>query len=89
MFKAEKSSLEELYEGRIKLSQENLSQSQDQVGHLRKENQAQLELLQSSRKALADLRTRYDTGLLSWNEERDRIEKKLARVSNSILINSL
>ena len=51
---------------------------------MREENDKQLELLQSSRKALAELRNRYDQGVSSWNMEREALEKKAKEVSSCI-----
>ena len=48
----------------------------DQINDQRHENEKQLALLQSSRMALADLRSRYDTGLTTWNEEKEHLALK-------------
>ena len=53
---------------------------QDQINELRQENDKQLDLLQSSRMALADLRSRYDTGLTTWNEEKEYLTRQAKRV---------
>ena len=57
-------------------------QSEHNVMSLRAENDQQLDLIQSSRVALSDLRKRYDSGIVSWNEEREHLLKKIRDVSH-------
>ena len=78
---AEKIGLEELYEGRSKNLQEQLQQSERYVTSLRTENDEQLALIQSSRAALAELRRRYDQGLLAWNNDRQHFLDKIRKVT--------
>ena len=80
-YQAEKIGLEELYEGRSKNLQEQLQQSERYVTSLRTENDEQLALIQSSRAALAELRRRYDQGLLAWNNDRQHFLDKIRKVT--------
>ena len=73
MWSAEKATLEEFYEVSSQNLREAVKQLKEANASLRQENDGQLQLLQSSRKALGDLRNRYDLGITSWNEERQRL----------------
>ena len=59
---------------------DTLAHAQNQVTILRQENDRQVELLQSSRHALSDLRSRYDKGLEGWTKEKNHLEKRIKQV---------
>jgi len=60
-------------------------QAREAATALRRENDAQLQLLQAARRALSDLRNRFDLAAASWNDERLRLQTASEPVSrNSI-----
>lgn len=83
LWTAEKATLEEFYEVNSRTLQETVCQLRDACHALRHENDGQLQLLQSSRRALSDLRNRYDLGVASWNEERERLLLSTGQVRHS------
>ncbi|ESN95787.1 hypothetical protein HELRODRAFT_178970 [Helobdella robusta] len=81
-WKAEKCTLEEFYDGHIQQLRETNKQLQSNNQLLRKECDGQLLLLQNSRKALADLRQRFDISSVTWNEEKDALKVKVNQVND-------
>lgn len=84
-FEAEKESMRVKYEGTIKLIEEQLSDSQNENATVKKDYEKQKELLANSRKAVNEIRSRYEQGLNSWNEEKKLLEKQLKAVSTCLL----
>lgn len=90
LWTAEKATLEEYYEAGSRNLQEAVVQLQQACNALRRENDGQLQLLQSSRRALCDLRNRYDLGVVSWADDRQRLEATFDQVLskvNSLIVN--
>jgi len=71
---AEKATLEEYYEVSARNQRDAELQARDSAVALRRENDAQLQLLQAARRALSDLRNRFDLAAASWNDERLRLQ---------------
>ena len=88
LWMAEKATLEEFYEVNSRTLQETIGQLKDACQALRQENDGQLQLLQSSRRALSDLRNRYDLGMASWNEERDRLLASSSQVLRCLTVSN-
>lgn len=77
----EKETAAELTETKLKNTRERLERAQQQASDLKKENSAQMELLQSSRRTLSDLRQKYDSSAKSMQEEKERTKNKSKEVS--------
>lgn len=88
LWMAEKATLEEFYEVNSRTLQETIAQMRDACQALRQENDGQLQLLQSSRRALSDLRNRYDLGVASWNEERERLLASTSQVIQRLAVSN-
>ena len=71
---AEKATLEEYYEVSARNQRDAELQVREAATALRHENDAQLQLLQAARRALSDLRNRFDLAAASWNDERLRLQ---------------
>jgi len=71
---AERATLEEYYESAARTQAETVSRLRDASLALRRENDGQLQLLQAARKALGDLRNRFDLASAQWNDERGRLD---------------
>jgi len=71
---AEKATLEEYYEVSARNQRDAELQARDALLALRHENDTQLQLLQAARRALSDLRNRFDLTAASWNDERLRLQ---------------
>jgi len=56
-------------------------QARDAVVALRRENDSQLQLLQAARRALSDLRNRFDLAAAAWNDERLHLQTAAEPVS--------
>ena len=81
LFRAEKIGMEELYEARLRVLQEQLSHAHVEITNLKSEVTNQKELLQQSGKTLSEFKNKYDIEVTSWNEERTSLEKKADEVS--------
>jgi len=79
---AEKATLEEYYEVSARNQRDAELQARDALVALRRENDAQLQLLQAARRALSDLRNRFDLAAASWNDERLRLQTAAEPVSH-------
>lgn len=73
--------MEELYEQRLRLVTEKLSQAQTEIASLRQENSTQKDLLLGGSKTLSEVKTKYDLDRSSWTDERQNLERKLHAVS--------
>jgi hypothetical protein len=80
-WQAERATLEEYYESAARTQSETAARLKDSVLALRRENDGQLQLLQAARKALGDLRNRFDLTSAQWNDERGRLEAAAERVN--------
>ena len=78
---AEKATLEEYYEVSARNQRDAELQAREAADGLRRENDAQLQLLQAARRALSDLRNRFDLAAASWNDERLRLQTAAEPVS--------
>lgn len=81
----ERNRLEEVWERKRRLIEEQLAESERQAASLAKESKAQMALLQSSRSALADIKTKYDAGLASWREEKEFMQCRVRDVSTELV----
>jgi len=80
---AEKATLEEYYEVSARNQRDAELQARDAAVALRRENDAQLQLLQAARRALSDLRNRFDLSAAAWNDERLRLQTAAEPVSHT------
>jgi hypothetical protein len=83
-WQAERATLEEFYEATARTQAETAARLRDSALALRRENEGQLQLLQAARKALGDLRNRFDLASAQWNDERGRLEAAAERVSSRL-----
>jgi hypothetical protein len=83
-WQAERATLEEFYEAAARTQSETASRLRDSALALRRENEGQLQLLQAARKALGDLRNKFDLASAQWNDERGRLEAAAERVKNRL-----
>lgn len=81
-WRAEKATLEEYYDTQAQQMREISKQLQTNNQLLRKECDSQLLVLQNSRRALSDLRHRFDLATIAWNEEKDALKCKAERVND-------
>ena len=83
-WQAERATLEEYYEAAARTQSETVSRLRDASLALRRENDGQLQLLQAARKALGDLRNRFDLASAQWNDERGRLDAVAEPVSSNL-----
>jgi chromosome segregation ATPase len=79
-WEAEKATLEEFYESTARNQRDSIVHLHETAAALRRENDVQLQLLQAARRALGDLRNRFDTASVSWTEERQRMQSTADQV---------
>ena len=78
--KAEKVSLEELYENRLRIVRDQLAQAHGEVHTMQRENAELREVLVTSQRTLADLKRRHDADCTTWQEEKGSMERKTQQV---------
>ena len=82
IYEAEKEGLVTKYEGQMSVLEEKLSISKTESQTLKKDYEKQKTALQTARQSVTDIKSRYDTSLSSWNEEKKLLEKKAALVTS-------
>ena len=82
-------SLQELYEGKLRLLDEEVRHLQQQVLRQQKENANQKELNNNVQRAMTDMKTKYDTSATSWAKARKDMQEKLESVKSVCLISWL
>jgi len=72
IFQTEKSNLEQLHQSKVRSLEEQVSRCKDQLKSQKKDNDA---AAAESKKALADVKSRYEKELAAWNKERETMKK--------------
>merc|ERR1712168_801504 len=75
--KAEKHGLESLYENRIKILRDQLSQAQFESDRLQSENETAKKFVEESNAALAIVKNAYENDQRGWSEEKKRLMEKV------------
>merc|ERR1712168_797917 len=75
--KAEKHGLESLYENRIKILRDQLSQAQFESDRLQSENETAKKFVEESNAALAIVKNAYENDQRGWSEEKKRLMGKV------------
>ena len=73
-------SLQEVYEAKLRLLDEEVRLLQQQVLRLQKENANQKELNNNVQRAMTDMKTKYDSSATSWAKARKDMQDKLESV---------
>ena len=77
---AERARVETTYAARLEAALAECACAQQRGAELRKENEAQLALLVTSRGALSELKQRYEGGVTAWATDRRYLEAKAKQV---------
>jgi len=72
LHQTEKSNLEDLHRSKMRALEEQMTRCKDQLKSQKKDSDA---AAAESKKALADVKARYDKELAAWNKERDAAKK--------------
>ena len=72
LFQTEKSNLEQLHRSKVQSLEEQVTRCKDQLKSQKKDNDS---AAAESKKALADVKSRYEKELTAWNKERETIKK--------------
>jgi len=83
LFETEKSNLEELHQSKVKALEEQVTRCKDQLKSQQKDSDA---AAVESKKALADVKSRYERELATWTKERDAIKKSETQVDTNFVI---
>lgn len=78
LFQSEKSNLEELHRSKVRALEEQITRCKDQLQSQKKDSDA---AAAESKKALADVKSRYEKELATWNKERESTKKNDNQVS--------
>jgi len=84
LFQTEKSNLEELHRSKVRSLEEQVTRCKDQLKSQKKDSDA---AAAESKKALADVKSRYEKELSTWNKEREMMKKNDKQVFDSLCIN--
>jgi len=72
LFQTEKSNLEELHQSKVRALEEQITRCKDQLKSQKKDSDA---AAAESKKALVDVKCRYEKELATWKQERETIKK--------------
>lgn len=72
LFQTEKSNIEEVHQSKVRALEEQVARCKDQLKSQKKDSEA---ATAESKKALADVKSRYEKELATWNKERDALKK--------------
>ncbi len=78
--------MQELYETKLRLLDDEVRQLQQQVLRGQKENAQQRELNNNVQRAMTDMKNKYDTSATSWAQARRDMHDKLEAVRSSGLV---
>ena len=82
LFQSEKSNLEELHQSKLRALEEQITRCKDQLKSQKKDSDA---AASESKKALADVKCRYEKELAIWNKERETANKNEKQVYTNFL----
>jgi len=86
LFQSEKSNLEELHRSKVRALEEQVNRCKDQLKSQKKDSDA---VAAESKKALADVKSRYERELATWNKERETMNKNDKQVSTRCVISEI
>jgi len=83
LFQTEKSSLEEVHRTKVRALEEQVTRCKDQLKSQKKDSDASAA---ESKKALEDVKSRYDKELAAWNKERDALKNNDKQVHHHLAL---